>query len=185
MEPFNNLDSFGLVFSSYLGNRTFCSRRLSLWRQPACAGIWGEPRIWQPLLLPEHLYLSRKRRLCRICKCVFVNHSDCFCKDEKKKKARVSFCSLQGSSSTSEGKFLYCWRENSLPLKRPQISFEKRWIETNSTIVPLLPSKGSVVMVRVVRIIRGFHGAKARWEEDRLRFLLQTSRGKLTDCLKY
>lgn len=40
-------------------------------------------------------------------------------------------------------------------------------------------------MVRVVRIIRGFHGAKARWEEDRLRFLLQTSRGKLTDCLKY
>lgn len=155
MEPFNNLDSFGLVFSSYLGNHTFCSRRLSLWRQPAYAGIWGEPRIWQPLLLPEHPYLSWKRRLCYICQCVFLNHSDCFCKGGKK-KARISFCSLQGSSSTSEGKFLYCWRENSLPLKWPQISFGKRWVETNSTVVPLLPSTGSVVMVRVVWIIRGF-----------------------------
>lgn len=87
-----------------VGKRAFCSRGLSLRRQPACTGIWGEPQVWQPFLLPEHLCLSVYASVC------FLTTVIAFAKKGGKKRARVSFSSLQVSSSRSEGKFLYCWR---------------------------------------------------------------------------
>lgn len=122
MEQLNNFCIFRLVFCLELENRTFCSRRLfSLETARVCWDL-GEPGVRQPFALTEHLYLSRKRGPRCICKCVFHNRSNSFC---RKKKKRLSFCSFrflsvgltvnsypaEGRSLTTEVTSHFFWKE--------------------------------------------------------------------------
>lgn len=127
IEQLSSLCILKLVFHSKLGNCPSVKESFSLGMVDACWDFGVDTSLTTLAFTRISIPVLESNVLHCVCKCVFPNHSDSFCKN-----ARLSFCLFRFLPVESEGKFPVLSKGNSLPLKLSQVLFRMRWLEINS-----------------------------------------------------